>query len=328
MKKSTKIKFLLLLLFPFIILYSIRSEVNKNVDYGHVNDGPKISSVTKNQVSITFDDLPSSNDQSTYVIPRLIKTLNKHRVPAHGFVNEGKLFDGGKLDSDKVNLLENWLDQGLYLGNHSYSHVNIEEVTLAEYKTDILKGEKITKQLLKNRSESIKYYRHPYLRTGPTLKTKIELDSFLMENGYTVAPVTMDNNDYVFAKIYSRAKGKGDRKTMQYIAEEYLKYMESIFNHFETLSTNFLGYNLNHILLLHANELNADHLEDLLNILKRKNYTFISLEEALKDPAYQLSESPSKKGISWLHRWMLAKGKKLSYEPSESDTIQYLYSKY
>ncbi len=285
-------------------------------------------SLPRRYIAFTFDDLPSTQGNPSYVIENLTLTLKKYGVPSIGFVNESKLYTDDKPDPAKIALMEKWLDTGLELGNHSYSHIYIDQVKLSEYETDILKGEKITKQLLLKRGHKLRYYRHTQLRTGPTPEAKKELEKFLRENGYTVAPVTMDNNDYVFASIYAKAKAKNDTSMLHFIRTEFLNYMETISEHFENLSREFLGYEVKQTLLLHASELNADHLPGLIEMFKKRNYEFISLEEALKDPAYQLEEAQSKKGISWLHRWMLAKGIAIKQEPFESKKISELFKMY
>lgn len=280
-------------------------------------------------VAFTFDDLPSTHDaDAKYIIEQLTKKLQRHSVPAIGFVNEIKLYRGGKPSKAQITLLELWLNSGLDLGNHSYSHISIDNVTLDEYKADVLRGEEITKQLLEERGKKLKYYRHTQLRTGPTPEIRYELSEFLKVHGYTVAPVTLDNNEYIFAAIYARAKSKNDTTMMKTISSEYLKYMEEIVVHFEKLSLDFLGYELKQILLLHANSLNADHLDSMIKMFRNRNYEFISLDEALKDTAYQLEEATVIKGLSWLHRWMLAKGLEIREEPNEPEIISELFKSY
>lgn len=115
---------------------------------------------------------------------------------------------------------------------------------------------------------------------------------------------------------------------MQRVAGAYIPYMEEIFAFFEKLSVDLLGYEVKQILLLHANELNADYFDDLARMMKGKGYQFISLEEALQDPAYKLPEAQAKRGLSWLHRWGLAKGQKLQQEPSEPEFITKLFAEY
>lgn len=93
--------------------------------------------------------------------------------------------------------------------------------------------------------------------------------------------------------------------------------MESVFAHFEKLSQEFLGREVKQTLLLHANEINADHFDKLAGMMRKRGYTFITLEDALKDEAYKLPEAGSTRGLSWLHRWMLARGLAMKEEPSE-----------
>jgi wyosine [tRNA(Phe)-imidazoG37] synthetase (radical SAM superfamily) len=100
--------------------------------------------------------------------------------------------------------------------------------------------------------------------------------------------------------------------------------MEKIFEHFEKLSQEFLGRKVKQTLLLHANEINADHFDKLAKMLKKRGYKFITLDEALKDEAYKLPEAQSKRGLSWLHRWMLAKGLPMKEEPIQPDWITQL----
>jgi peptidoglycan/xylan/chitin deacetylase (PgdA/CDA1 family) len=281
------------------------------------------------EVAITFDDLPASRGEfktMEYVTTNLLKSVEANKVPAVGFVNEGKLYVGGKSDSRRVALLEMWLNAGLELGNHTFSHVQINETPLAAYTKDVIRGEIITSNLLAKRGKRLRYFRHTQLRTGPTLEYKSELDKFISERGYTIAPVTIDNNENVIAQVYAKAKQDGDKETMKRVADAYIRYMEEIFAFFEKLSADSLGYEVKQTLLLHANELNADHFDDLVQMMRARDYKFISLEEALKDPAYSLPDAQVTKGLSWLHRWMMVKGDKMKPEPNVPEFISVLYN--
>jgi hypothetical protein len=94
--------------------------------------------------------------------------------------------------------------------------------------------------------------------------------------------------------------------------------MEGRYDYFERQSMELFGREVPQILLLHANALNADCLPALLAQLKNRGYAFISLEEALKDPAYALPDGYfGRAGISWLHRWCFALGGKHLLLPGE-----------
>ena len=217
---------------------------------------------------------------------------------------------------------EAWLNAGFDLGNHTYSHVAIDRVPFETYRADLIRGETVTRRLLEARGRRLRYFRHPQLRTGPTPEYKAALDALLAERHYRVAPVTVDNNDFVFADVYARAKAAGDRDMMARVVEAYVPYLRGVVAHFERVSREFLGYEIRQILLLHANELNADHLDAVIDMLKARGYRFITLDAALEDPAYTLPEAQAARGLSWLHRWMLAKGLLMQGEPLEPSFIR------
>jgi peptidoglycan/xylan/chitin deacetylase (PgdA/CDA1 family) len=279
------------------------------------------------QVAVTFDDLPAPQgglEEMAYVTKRLLAELKTHGIPAVGFVNERKLYVPGEMD-ERTALLKMWLDAGQEIGNHTFSHPFIDRVSLAEYQEDVIRGETISRMLLKEEGLTLRYFRHPHLRTGPTPAYKKSLDAFLAGRGYTIAPVTIDNGDYIFAHIYRLAKQHGDRDTMKRVVTAYLAYMDGIFAFFEDLSMDVLGYEVPQVLLLHASLLNADHFDDLVRILKRRGYRFVTLEEALKDKAYGLPDGVAARGLSWLHRWAKEKGMKTAMEPDVPEPIMALF---
>lgn len=53
---------------------------------------------------------------------------------------------------------------------------------------------------------------------------------------------------------------------------------------FQDLSQRAPGRDVPHILLLHMNRINADHLGTLLDWYASEGWTFITVAEALKDP--------------------------------------------
>jgi peptidoglycan/xylan/chitin deacetylase (PgdA/CDA1 family) len=286
-----------------------------------------IDKESRREIAITFDDLPATHgdlEKMTAITEKLLKKITANKLPAIGFVNESKVDVRGE-EAARAALLKLWLERGLELGNHTYSHVAIDRTPLAEYETDVIRGETVIKKLLGERGMKLRYFRHPQLRTGPTPEYKTALESFLAARGYRIAPVTVDNNDYLFADAYARAKARGDKETVKRVVDAYIPYMETMLDFFEKLSIDALGYEVKQTLLLHANELNADYLDELVTMMKRRGYTFISLDEALKDKAYSLPDAQVKTGVSWIHRWMIAKGMKMRPEPREPEFIARLF---
>lgn len=281
---------------------------------------------SRREVAVTFDDLPSYGglSQMRSVTTRLLKQVALNKVPAVGFVNEEKLHVRGEEDA-RTALLQMWLDAGLELGNHTFSHINIDRVPLAVYEEDVIRGEPVTRKLLREKGMTLRYFRHPMLHTGPTLEYKKALDAFLAARGYTIAPVTIDNNDFMFASVFIEAKARRDKEAMKRVGDSYIPYMEKMFEFFEKLSVETLGYEVKQTLLLHANEINADYFGDLVQMMKRRGYAFIRLQDALKDKAYGLPDAQNKLGVSWIHRWRQAKGLETRAEPKEPDFVTDLF---
>jgi peptidoglycan/xylan/chitin deacetylase (PgdA/CDA1 family) len=270
---------------------------------------------TGREVAITIDDLPRGGDGDSRELTsvramteRLLEPFRAERIPVIGFVNEGRAVEIGPGGLREV--LDIWLDAGADLGNHSYSHLNINNVPLAEFTADITRGESIVADVLAAHGRSLKYFRHPFLFLGSTFELKAGLAAFLEHEGYRVAPVTLDTADYLFARAYT------DRAHRERVLREYVPYMESVVAFFEARSVEVVGREFPQILLIHANQLNADVMPELLAMFRRRGYTFVSIDRALEDDAYDLPETyVGRGGFSWIHRWSLTKGMPGKAEP-------------
>ena len=133
--------------------------------------------------------------------------------------------------------------------------------------------------------------------------------AFIAAHGYQVAPVTMDNADYLFARAYALALECGDTADANRVATTYLDYMESVVTFYEAQALAIVGREFPQVLLLHANALNAHTFDTLAARLTGRGYQFVSLEMALQDPAYRNEDRyTGPAGISWLHRWAITRG--------------------
>jgi peptidoglycan/xylan/chitin deacetylase (PgdA/CDA1 family) len=278
-------------------------------------------------VAVTFDDLPAARTRDlanlTALTEALVGQITALGLPAVGFVTENKLAEAPGQEAARAALLEKWLDAGLELGNHTRSHAWFWRTPLAEMQEEVLTGERVTRPLCLARGRAPRWFRHPMLNTGPDLETKAAFEAFLAGRGYRVAPVTFDSDEYVHARAYELARERGDVAAADSVAREYLRYMEEIVLHFEGLSRRVLGREPAQILLLHANWLNAEHLDELAALLKDRGYRFVTLEAALADPAYQLPDAYiGARGMSWLERWALTQGQDPGHMPEAPDWVR------
>jgi peptidoglycan/xylan/chitin deacetylase (PgdA/CDA1 family) len=283
-------------------------------------------------MAITIDDLPTASvlgeqiERAERTTRDLLAAITRAEVPAIGFVNERKLQPAGKVDPRRVALLQQWLDAGLELGNHTFSHPDLHRVDLKTFQDDVLRGETVTRRLLAAKGEKPRYFRHPFLHTGRSLEVRDGLLAFLKAHGYTVAPVSVDNYDYIFAAAYDRSVAKGEPALTARITAAYLDYMEACVEYYEQQSVGIVERELAQTLLLHANALNAATFEALIDRLRKRGYRFVPLSEALEDPAYaSKDEFIGPGGITWLHRWALTQGKRggiFAGEPVVPEWIQ------
>ncbi|MEJ7861203.1 MAG: polysaccharide deacetylase family protein [Pyrinomonadaceae bacterium] len=280
-------------------------------------------------IAVTIDDLPvvsTRGDLKTLrkITKNLLAHITKAKVPAVGFVNENKLYANDKPNEPQIELLRSWTRANLELGNHTFSHRSLNNIELKDYENDILRDEIITKKLMRTKGKTPRFFRHPYLHTGLNLEVKDGLNKFLFENGYSIAPVTIDNADWIFARAYDNAFDKKDKNLMKRIGAAYVPYLEGKMDYWERQSLKLFNREIKQILLLHANFINSDYFDDIAKMLKKRDYQFVTLEEALKDESYKLPDTFNKRaGISWLHRWALAKGRE-TILPDEPKTPNFV----
>ncbi len=289
---------------------------------------PAQAQAPERTVAFTFDDLPMSRDgaygleRMQDVTTRLLGQLTGAGIVAVGFVNEDKLDRGGDRPA-RIALLEQWLDAGMELGNHTYAHVSFWNTPPAEYRRQVLRGERATRALLAERGQEPRYFRHPYLNSGPDLPTKEAFERFLAEHGYQVAPVTVDNLDVTYALAYDKAFQRGDSALMRRIGGAYVEHMRDSFAFSEALSRRVLQREPAQVLMLHANALNADYLDELVAMLKARGYGFVPTEQALRDPAYRSRDTyTGRQGLSWLQRWAITRGEEPGREPREAEWVR------
>jgi peptidoglycan/xylan/chitin deacetylase (PgdA/CDA1 family) len=267
------------------------------------------------QIAITIDDLPAGAARTmsaaaiTEMTTKLLAVLQKEKAPTVGFVNERYLyFNWGEAD-ERIKALNMWLEAGFELGNHTYGHTSLNRTSLKEFEDSVIQGESVIRLLLAQHNKQLRYFRHPYLHTGRDLQTRREAEAFLVARGYRIAPVTMDGWDWNFSGVYDDAKKRGDAALQQEVVSGYLSYHAAVFDYYEKLSKTLLGYEPKQILLLHANNLEAEHLGELLELMRKRGYRFITLEDALSDDAYSLPNTyVGEDGRGWIEQWAITRG--------------------
>lgn len=249
---------------------------------------------------ITFDDLPIARVDDRYermmLTDQILGALDEYHVKAAGFVIGNNIHGN-------YELLESWLQAGHLLGNHTYSHPDLNDVPVKLYIQDIARGQEEIEDLLVKYKQKARYFRYPLLHYGNTYYKKKAVTDYLEEKDYTIAHVTVDNDEYVYNLQYEKLAETAEPAKVQQLETEYIEHILEQIRDSEKLAKNLLGRHVNQILLLHANRLNARFLGDLLQAIVDEGYIFISLEKALTDTLYKMRDGyVGSKGLSILER--------------------------
>ncbi|WP_425390086.1 polysaccharide deacetylase family protein [Ekhidna sp.] len=236
------------------------------------------------EVAITLDDLPfgysagMSDSMKIVSTKRMLAILKEFDAKATGFVTPGNMSEDNQV------ILDLWLESGHDLGNHTHRHYNFTEVSASKYIADIDSCKQLAGEWI-----NTDYFRYSMLRRGNTEAKRDSVYAFLEKEGYTIAPVSIDNNEWIYNRDYSRALREDDTEKMIQLGNEYIEHMKEISLKYEKMGIELTGRSVKHILLLHANPINAEYLHALLGWYKSKGWKFITLDEAMTDPIYLIN---------------------------------------
>jgi peptidoglycan/xylan/chitin deacetylase (PgdA/CDA1 family) len=240
----------------------------------------------KPQVAFTFDDLPAHGplppgEERPEVVKSILATLKaEHMPPVYGFVNGFRLRDYPY----QIEILKAWHNAGEPLGSHTYSHPGLDNTPAKEFIADIEKNEAVLKKVDPNGDWH--WFRYPFLDEGNTLQKRREVESYLTGQGYKIAEVTMDFEDYLWNDPYARCIAKHDDAAVAYLEKSYLATADEFIGVFHTLSQKLYGHDIPYVLLLHIGAFDAKMLPRLIALFRSKGFEFVTLQQAEKDPAY------------------------------------------
>jgi peptidoglycan/xylan/chitin deacetylase (PgdA/CDA1 family) len=183
-------------------------------------------------------------------------------------------------------------------------------IELWQFEHDLIKGEVLMRPILEARGKKLVWFRHPYLNTGNSPEFFREFHEFLAKRSYRVAPVTVDYKDYSYAGVWSRLMREGKKADADRVHQALIEAVDKGFEYFERESREVLGYEVAQILLIHCNELESVSLRESIAAMRKRGYSFVTLEEAMRDPAYARPDvyvGPG--GSGWIRRWATMIGK-------------------
>ncbi len=240
------------------------------------------------KIAFTFDDLPAHGplppgESRLEVASKILAALHDVHMPqVFGFVNGARV----EQPSDAA-ALQAWRDAGYPLGNHTWSHMNLNQHSLEEFEADLSHNEPELSTLMKNNNEDWHWFRFPFLAEGDTPAKSTGIRTFLAQHGYKIAAVTMSFGDYLWNEPYARCEAKGDAKAIALLESSYLAAADDSIGYYRDLSHRLYGRDIPYVLLMHVGAFDAEMLPKLLELYRSKGFEFITLEAAEGDEFYR-----------------------------------------
>jgi peptidoglycan/xylan/chitin deacetylase (PgdA/CDA1 family) len=239
-------------------------------------------------VALTFDDLPAAGtlppgQNRTKIATALAAELKaNHLEGTYGFVNAVKLEN----DPDSQQALRIWIDTGMNIGNHTWSHISLSDNIAEAFEHDIALDEPALAQYAPGRDWH--WFRFPFLAEGETMEKRRAVRSYLKDHGYRTAQVTLDFEDYAWNDAYARCSLNADEAAISWLKQSYLENAAEHVRLGREEERIALGHEIPNVMLLHATAFTTLMLPDLLDLLRRQGFRFALLKEVEEDPAYAL----------------------------------------
>jgi peptidoglycan/xylan/chitin deacetylase (PgdA/CDA1 family) len=244
------------------------------------------------KLAITIDDLPQNGALPPGVtrvdITRdtLAVLKKRHVPPVYGFINAKKL--EGSVDGAEA--LKLWAAAEPF-GNHTYTHIDLEANTAEAFERDMEQNEPTLELLAKpglgKSGNDWHWLRYPYLHEGDTVEKRRAVREYLTKHGYKIAQVTLDWEDYMWNSAYARCAAKNDKKSIEWLRTSYLTTASDFLDLGREQAKLIYGHEINYVLLMHLGAFSSTIMPDALDLLKKKGFKLVTLEEAESDPIYQ-----------------------------------------
>src|SRR5579863_2430716 len=239
------------------------------------------------KLAITMDDLPLhgllppgvTRAETTRNVLTILK--KRHVPPVYGFVNAKKL-EG---NPDAAEALKLWA-AAEPVGNHTYAHMDLEQNPPEAFEREIEEDEPALELLKDNAGDNWHWLRYPYLHEGDTVEKRRVVRAYLKTRGYRIAQVTLDWEDYLWNTAYARCVAKNDSKSIAWLRTSYLNTASEFLDLGREQAKLIFGHEINYVLLMHLGAFSSTILPDALDLLKKKGFKLVTLEEAETDPAY------------------------------------------
>ena len=268
----------------------------------------RASAASGPQIAITFDDLPAHASlppgvtrlQLAHSIIAALKAAGA--PPVYGFVNGVQT----EREPGSAAVLEAWRAAGFPLGDHTWSHMNLDTAPLADWEADVAKNAPLLRAYMPG--ADWRWLRFPYLAEGDTPAKRAGARAWLRARGYRIAQVTMSFSDYAFNDPYARCAAQGNAAAITRMEAAYLAAAKAEIGRSRAMAQAALGRDIPYVLLMHLGAFDAHMAPRLLAMYRRRGVRFVSLRVAQADPFYAPDRDLASTAPDTLEAALAAKG--------------------
>ena len=189
-------------------------------------------------------------------------------------------------DSLDESLQAEWLRSGNLIGSLTYKYRNPKKGTAQEFIESVSRTERELAPLLSQSKQKQKYFRYPSLKLGSDTERPREIRNFLKQHGLIEVPATIDSRADYFSQPYCAALSRGDKVCANFISAKFKSILLDKTLKARAAAQKIAGRDIKQILMINANQLTSDLLDELLRWYKAMGARFVSIDEALGDPFY------------------------------------------
>lgn len=258
------------------------------------------------QVAFTFDDLPAHGPlppgvTRPAVVTSILQTLKRENMPpVYGFINGFRVAQYPY----QIHILQAWVAAGNPLGNHTWSHPELDKMSAAAFEENIALNEAMLRKV--DPKGDWHWFRYPFLEEGNTVEKREEVRGWLREHDYRIAEVSMDFQDYLWSDVYARCVAKHDDASIVSLHGSYLAAAEESIRVYRELAQKLYGHDVPYVLLMHIGAFDARMLPELLALFRAKGFTFVTLPQAMSDPIYQFDPKTTEQSGNTFNEFVAA----------------------
>jgi len=240
-------------------------------------------------VALTFDDLPAGGDlhvgeTRAEIAKRLVNELKAaHLKGVYGFVNG----TGVAEDPDLQAALHIWLNAGMEIGNHTWSHPALDQSTAESYIHNIAINESTLQEY--EPLSNWHWFRYPYLEEGNTLSKRDAVRNWLFDHSYRIAQVTLNFQDDDWDDPYGRCLAKHDEAGIAWLKQSYMENAVEFIRVGREEEKIAFGHEVPNVLLLHETDFTTLMLPSLIKLLRSEGFRFAPLAKIERNRVYAMN---------------------------------------